>query len=90
MRAVERALLLPEDRPRVLCEAALPRPGVRMLDPFLEENKRRGKKKKVVKKKGGKKKGGTSPAKKRASKGSAKAPPSSQKLGLALGLDPRG
>lgn len=66
MRAVERALLLPEDRPRVLCEVALPRPGVRMADPFLEANKRKGKKK-AVKKKAVKKKGGASPAKKRAS-----------------------
>ena len=50
--AIEGGLMVPEDRPRVLCEANLPRPGVHLADPWFVPRKA------AKKKKGGKKKGG--------------------------------
>ena len=50
--AIEGGLMVPEDRPRVLCEANLPRPGVLLADPWFVPRKA------AKKKKGGKKKGG--------------------------------
>ena len=44
MAAIERGLLLPEDRPQV--GMSLPRPGSRLIDPFYEPPKKKGKKKK--------------------------------------------
>ena len=64
--AIEKGLLIPEDRPRTLCEAQLPRPGVHLHDPnsVPKKGKKKAKKgKKVVKKK--KSGGGTSPTKKK-------------------------
>ena len=64
-RAIERGLMLPEDKPRALCEAMLPPPGGHgLVDPWQDEGKKKAKK---GKKKGGKKRSGT-PKKKKGGK----------------------
>ena len=61
-KAIERGLLLPEDRPAAMCFSALPHPThMRPGDEPPPKPKKKG-----GKKKGGKKKGGKSPGKKRA------------------------
>ena len=44
MSAVERGLLLPEDRPMHDLQVALPRPGVRLVDPFYVPPQKKKKK----------------------------------------------